>query len=131
MLASINSSSYINTLSLCLPTFCNSNITWICFFLQLELFLSSGTVCQSLYSLVAGIFGMNIPYTWNDNHGYVFKWVSQPLQKGRLPSINCGLSNQAVNFVPASQVVLVSGLFCAFMFVSIVAYARHKGLVGS
>ncbi|EEC76157.1 hypothetical protein OsI_13458 [Oryza sativa Indica Group] len=70
--------------------------------IQLELFLSSGTVCLSLYSLVAGIFGMNIPYTWNDNHGYVFKWV-----------------------------VLVSGLFCAFMFVSIVAYARHKGLVGS
>uniref|UniRef100_A0A0E0F471 Magnesium transporter n=1 Tax=Oryza meridionalis TaxID=40149 RepID=A0A0E0F471_9ORYZ len=66
--------------------------------IQLELFLSSGTVCLSLYSLVAGIFGMNIPYTWNDNHGYV---------------------------------VLVSGLFCAFMFVSIVAYARHKGLVGS
>ncbi|GJN23363.1 hypothetical protein PR202_gb11006 [Eleusine coracana subsp. coracana] len=70
--------------------------------IQLELFLSSGTVCLSLYSLVAGVFGMNIPYTWNDNHGYVFKWV-----------------------------VLVSGLFCAFMFVSIVAYARHKGLVGS
>uniref|UniRef100_A0A0E0IPU8 Magnesium transporter n=1 Tax=Oryza nivara TaxID=4536 RepID=A0A0E0IPU8_ORYNI len=70
--------------------------------IQLELFLSSGTVCLSLYSLVAGIFGMNIPYTWNDNHGYIFKWV-----------------------------VLVSGLFCAFMFVSIVAYARHKGLVGS
>lgn len=70
--------------------------------IQLELFLSSGTVCLSLYSLVAGVFGMNIPYAWNDNHGYVFKWV-----------------------------VLVSGLFCAFMFVSIVAYARHKGLVGS
>ncbi|KAK3146131.1 hypothetical protein QOZ80_3BG0261980 [Eleusine coracana subsp. coracana] len=70
--------------------------------IQLELFLSSGTVCLSLYSLVAGVFGMNIPYTWNDNHGYIFKWV-----------------------------VLVSGLFCAFMFVSIVAYARHKGLVGS
>uniref|UniRef100_J3LSQ0 Magnesium transporter n=2 Tax=Oryza brachyantha TaxID=4533 RepID=J3LSQ0_ORYBR len=70
--------------------------------IQLELFLSSGTVCLSLYSLVAGIFGMNIPYTWNDNHGYIFKWV-----------------------------VLVSGLFCAFMFVTIVAYARHKGLVGS
>ncbi|KAF0914675.1 hypothetical protein E2562_031136 [Oryza meyeriana var. granulata] len=70
--------------------------------IQLELFLSSGTVCLSLYSLVAGIFGMNIPYTWNEDHGYVFKWV-----------------------------VLVSGLFCAFMFVSIVAYARHKGLVGS
>ncbi|EMS62342.1 Magnesium transporter MRS2-I [Triticum urartu] len=70
--------------------------------IQLELFLSSGTVCLSLYSLVAGVFGMNIPYTWNDGHGYVFKWV-----------------------------VIVSGLFCAFMFVTIVAYARHKGLVGS
>ncbi|XP_010274193.1 PREDICTED: magnesium transporter MRS2-2-like isoform X2 [Nelumbo nucifera] len=43
--------------------------------IQLELFLSSGTVCLSIYSLVAGIFGMNIPYTWNDDHGYVFKWV--------------------------------------------------------
>ncbi|KAF9617542.1 hypothetical protein IFM89_037354 [Coptis chinensis] len=42
--------------------------------IQLELFLSSGTVCLSIYSLVAGIFGMNIPYTWNDNHGYMFKW---------------------------------------------------------
>ena len=44
--------------------------------LQLELFLSSGTVCMSIYSLIAGIFGMNIPYTWNDDHGYMFKWVS-------------------------------------------------------
>jgi len=45
------------------------------FVMQLELFLSSGTVCLSVYSLVAGIFGMNIPYTWMDNHGYMFKWV--------------------------------------------------------
>ncbi|KAL0367118.1 UNVERIFIED_CONTAM: Magnesium transporter MRS2-2 [Sesamum radiatum] len=37
--------------------------------IQLELFLSSGTVCLSIYSLVAGIFGMNIPYTWNEDHG--------------------------------------------------------------
>ncbi|KAK6138723.1 hypothetical protein DH2020_027534 [Rehmannia glutinosa] len=44
--------------------------------IQLELFLSSGTVCLSIYSLVAGIFGMNIPYTWNENHGFMFKWVS-------------------------------------------------------
>ncbi|KAF4347939.1 hypothetical protein G4B88_014946 [Cannabis sativa] len=44
--------------------------------IQLELLLSSGTVCLSIYSLVAGIFGMNIPYTWNDNHGYMFKWLS-------------------------------------------------------
>nr|CAD1819838.1 unnamed protein product [Ananas comosus var. bracteatus] len=43
--------------------------------IQLELFLSSGTVCLTLYSLVAGIFGMNIPYTWNDDHGYIFTWV--------------------------------------------------------
>lgn len=43
--------------------------------MQLELFLSSGTVCLSIYSLVAAIFGMNIPYTWREGHGYVFKWV--------------------------------------------------------
>lgn len=43
--------------------------------LQLELFLSSGTVCLSVYSLVAAIFGMNIPYPWRENHGYIFKWV--------------------------------------------------------
>lgn len=44
-------------------------------YVQLELFLSAGTVCLSIYSLVAGIFGMNIPYTWNEHHGYMFKWV--------------------------------------------------------
>ncbi|CAL9078441.1 unnamed protein product [Musa textilis] len=70
--------------------------------IQLELFLSSGTVCLSLYALVAGIFGMNIPYSWNDNHGYVFKWV-----------------------------VGISGLVSGFLFIFIIAYARHKGLVGS
>lgn len=43
--------------------------------MQLELFLSSGTVCVSIYSLVAAIFGMNIPYTWNENHEHMFKWV--------------------------------------------------------
>ncbi|RDX98382.1 Magnesium transporter MRS2-2, partial [Mucuna pruriens] len=66
--------------------------------IQLELFLSSGTVCLSFYSLVAAIFGMNIPYTWNENHGYMFKWV-----------------------------VIVSGVFSALMFVMITAYARKKG----
>ncbi|KAI8561166.1 hypothetical protein RHMOL_Rhmol04G0316500 [Rhododendron molle] len=70
--------------------------------IQLELFLSSATVCLSIYSLVAGIFGMNIPYTWNTGHGYMFKWV--------------------VGF---------SGLFCAILFVLIIAYARYKGLIGS
>ncbi|KAK9097696.1 hypothetical protein Syun_024741 [Stephania yunnanensis] len=70
--------------------------------IQLELFLSSGTVCISIYSLVAGIFGMNIPYTWNDNHGYMFKWV-----------------------------VIVTGVVCAALFILIISYARYKGLVGS
>ncbi|XP_027364969.1 magnesium transporter MRS2-2-like isoform X2 [Abrus precatorius] len=70
--------------------------------IQLELFLSSGTVCLSFYSLVAAIFGMNIPYTWNENHGYMFKWV-----------------------------VIVSGVFSAVMFLMITFYARKKGLVGS
>ncbi|XP_023515198.1 magnesium transporter MRS2-I-like isoform X2 [Cucurbita pepo subsp. pepo] len=70
--------------------------------IQLELFLSSGTVCMSIYSLVSAIFGMNIPYTWNDDHGYMFKWV-----------------------------VIVSGVACALLFVVIVYYARLKGLVGS
>ncbi|XP_034686549.1 magnesium transporter MRS2-I-like isoform X2 [Vitis riparia] len=70
--------------------------------IQLELFLSSGTVCLSIYSLVAGIFGMNIPYTWNDNHGFMFKWV-----------------------------IIVTGVSCALLFIVIMSYARHKGLVGS
>ncbi|KAJ8764590.1 hypothetical protein K2173_006462 [Erythroxylum novogranatense] len=70
--------------------------------IQLELFLSSGTVCLSVYSLVAGIFGMNIPYTWNDNHGFMFKWV-----------------------------VIITGVVCALLFALIMSYARSKGLVGS
>ncbi|KAK1379913.1 Magnesium transporter [Heracleum sosnowskyi] len=70
--------------------------------IQLELFLSSGTVCLSIYSLVAAIFGMNIPYTWNKHHGEMFKWV-----------------------------VIVSGIASAVLFVLIISYARLKGLVGS
>ncbi|XAR49034.1 hypothetical protein NMG60_11032056 [Bertholletia excelsa] len=68
--------------------------------IQLELFISSGTVCLSIFSLVAGVFGMNIPYTWNDNHGYMFKWV-----------------------------VIVTGVSCAVLFFLILTYARSKGLV--
>ncbi|CAH2043504.1 unnamed protein product [Thlaspi arvense] len=70
--------------------------------IQLELVLSSGTVCLSIYSLVAGIFGMNIPYTWNEGHGYMFKYV-----------------------------VILTGTLCAVVFVMIMSYARYKGLVGS
>lgn len=68
--------------------------------IQLELFLCSGTVCLSVYSLVAAIFGMNIPYPWKEGHGYLFKWV-----------------------------VIVTGIACGSIFLSIMTYARHKGLV--
>lgn len=70
--------------------------------IQLELFVASGTVCLSVYSLVAAIFGMNIPYTWKENHSYMFKWV-----------------------------VMVTGMVCGSLFLAIMTYARHKGLVGS
>ncbi|XP_071738202.1 magnesium transporter MRS2-I-like [Rutidosis leptorrhynchoides] len=70
--------------------------------IQLELFLLSGTVSLSVYSLVAAIFGMNIPYPWNNNHGYAFKWV-----------------------------VILAGVLSASIFMSITTYSRHKGLVGS
>ncbi|XP_051120855.1 magnesium transporter MRS2-I-like [Andrographis paniculata] len=70
--------------------------------IQLELFLSSGTMCLALYSLVAGIFGMNIPYTWNDDHDYMFKWV-----------------------------VILTGIMCLVVFAFIMSYAKYKGLVGS
>ncbi|MCD7472482.1 Magnesium transporter MRS2-I [Datura stramonium] len=70
--------------------------------IQLELFLSSGTVCLTVYSLVAAIFGMNIPHPWRKDHGYLFKWV-----------------------------VMLAGIASASVFLSIITYARHKGLVGS
>ncbi|EYU17897.1 hypothetical protein ABFS82_14G202900 [Erythranthe guttata] len=70
--------------------------------IQLELFLSSGTVCLSVYSLVAAIFGMNIPYPWRESHGHLFKWV-----------------------------VMLTVLASGSIFMSIISYARHKGLVGS
>ncbi|CAN1270746.1 Magnesium transporter MRS2-7 [Linum perenne] len=70
--------------------------------IQLELFLSSGTVCLSVYSLVAAIFGMNIKYTWKEGHGYIFKWV-----------------------------VMFTSTLCSSLFLVILFYARQKGLVGS
>ncbi|KAM7253881.1 hypothetical protein ACFE04_031563 [Oxalis oulophora] len=70
--------------------------------IQLELFLSSGTVCLSIYSLVAAIFGMNIPYTWKTGHSYMFKWV-----------------------------VIFTTVLCVSLFMLIITYARYKGLVGS
>lgn len=37
--------------------------------------LSFGIVCILMYFMIVGIFGMNILYIWNDEYGYVFKWV--------------------------------------------------------
>eukprot|EP00249_Psilotum_nudum_P021185 c28010_g1_i2 orf=1184-2419(-) len=70
--------------------------------IQLELVLSSGTVVMSIYSLVAGIFGVNIPYPWNFDHPFLFKWV-----------------------------ILLTGIGCAVIFSGIMTYARYKGLIGT
>ncbi|GMP56200.1 hypothetical protein CsSME_00020773 [Camellia sinensis var. sinensis] len=70
--------------------------------IQLELFLTSAGISVSLCSTMAGIFGANIPFTWNSNHSYVFKWV-----------------------------VIVPVAFCTCIFILIIYYARCKGLVGS
>ncbi|XP_061353431.1 magnesium transporter MRS2-I-like [Gastrolobium bilobum] len=70
--------------------------------IQLEMFLNSGDLSLSFYSLVTGIFGMNFPFSWNQNHGYLFKWV-----------------------------VTFTGVFCTVLFLVIVTHARKKGLVGS
>ncbi|PWA74939.1 magnesium transporter MRS2-I [Artemisia annua] len=68
--------------------------------IKLENFISSGNLCMLIYSLVTAIFGMNIPYKWNQDHGYMFKWV-----------------------------VILSGAFSAALFLLIVSYARLKRLV--
>ncbi|XWS13769.1 hypothetical protein CRYUN_Cryun36dG0066600 [Craigia yunnanensis] len=70
--------------------------------IQLELILCSGNVCLSIYSLVTALFGINFPFTWNHNHGYMFKWV-----------------------------VIFSGILSAIPFILIMYYARLKGLIGS
>ncbi|KAF5951411.1 hypothetical protein HYC85_009355 [Camellia sinensis] len=44
--------------------------------IQLELLLTSAGISVSLCSTMAGIFGANIPFTWNSNHGYMFKWYA-------------------------------------------------------
>ncbi|KAI3459456.1 hypothetical protein Pfo_016119 [Paulownia fortunei] len=68
--------------------------------MQLDLFLSTGNLSLSVHAMVCGILGMSIPYDWNNNHGYLFKWA----------------------------VILTSSL-SGLLFVLIIAYARRKGLV--
>ncbi|CAM6035520.1 unnamed protein product [Sphagnum compactum] len=70
--------------------------------IQLELVLSSATVVVAIYSLVAGIFGVNIPYMWNQNHSYIFKWV-----------------------------VILTGIVCVTIFLAVLGYARYKHLIGT
>ncbi|KAM0028374.1 putative magnesium transporter MRS2 [Helianthus debilis subsp. tardiflorus] len=97
--------------------------------IQLELFLLSGTVSLSVYSLVAAIFGMNIPYPWNKNHGYMFKWVCMsPL------SLCASILNKCtkdVNKCFFLKVIMFAAMVSASVFMSITTYSRHKGLVGS
>ncbi|KAI4311308.1 hypothetical protein MLD38_036214 [Melastoma candidum] len=69
--------------------------------IQLELILTAATISLAIYSLVGGYFGMNIPFAWNEGHGYLFKWVA-----------------------------IVTGALCTVVFLFILAYARHKGLIG-
>ena len=97
---------------------------------QLELYLSSGTVCLTIYSLVAGVFGMNIPYTWNDKHGYMFKWVVLFSLVNLAPDYKLHLYRRLCVFL-FCQVVIVTGAFCASLFVVLMTYASYKGLVGS
>jgi len=75
---------------------------------QLELFISAGTVCMSLYSLVAAIFGMNIPYTWKaPGHEHVFKWVCTY----HLQQYEKGISNILTNFCQINK------RMCMYQFV--------------
>lgn len=70
--------------------------------IQLELILSSATVVVTIYSLVAGIFGMNIPYDWNIGHPDAFTWV-----------------------------VAGTGITCLVIFIAVLGYARYKHLIGT
>ncbi|KAG0458373.1 hypothetical protein HPP92_023530 [Vanilla planifolia] len=69
--------------------------------LELDLFLNSANGALSINSLISATFGMNLPFSWNENHGYIFTWV-----------------------------VILSCVVSAMFFVAVIWYARHKGLVG-
>lgn len=43
--------------------------------MQLELTLSAGNVVAAVFSLVAGIFGMDTPLGWNEDHPEAFTRV--------------------------------------------------------
>ncbi|MED6119870.1 hypothetical protein PIB30_015822 [Stylosanthes scabra] len=68
--------------------------------IKLELVLSSGNLCLAIFALVTDIFGLSFPYDWNKNHGFLFKWV-----------------------------IIVTATCTASLFLTIIAYARKKGLL--
>eukprot|EP00270_Netrium_digitus_P005561 TRINITY_DN17424_c0_g1_i1.p1 TRINITY_DN17424_c0_g1~~TRINITY_DN17424_c0_g1_i1.p1 ORF type:complete len:485 (+),score=127.18 TRINITY_DN17424_c0_g1_i1:223-1677(+) len=67
--------------------------------IQLELVLSMATFVVSIYGVVAGIFGMNVPYSWND-HPEMF-----------------------------NRVVFVSLGGCVACFVGLVGFAHLRGVL--
>ncbi|XP_071938023.1 magnesium transporter MRS2-I-like [Coffea arabica] len=70
--------------------------------MEVELFLSVLFICLSIYSTVAQLFGMSIPYSWNFGHGHLFKWA-----------------------------VIIPGLFSSFLFICVISHARRRGIIGS
>lgn len=71
-------------------------------FIQVELVLSAAAASIAIHSMVAGIFSVSVPYTWNYGHPETFKWVAS-----------------------------VPGMASVILFVGIIWYARKKGLLGS
>eukprot|EP00850_Spirogloea_muscicola_P016772 SM000139S00089 [mRNA] locus=s139:71615:75400:+ [translate_table: standard] len=67
--------------------------------IQLELILNTATMVVGIFTAVTGIFGMNIPYDWNDDPS-AFAWV-----------------------------IIVSTAGCLASFFSLVGYARYRRLI--
>ncbi|KAL9809844.1 Magnesium transporter MRS2-8 [Arabidopsis thaliana] len=68
--------------------------------IKFEIILTAGSICVSVYSVVVGILGMNIPFPWNIKK-HMFKWV-----------------------------VSGTATVCAILFVTIMSFARYKKLFG-
>eukprot|EP00850_Spirogloea_muscicola_P007824 SM000040S14836 [mRNA] locus=s40:613736:617601:- [translate_table: standard] len=67
--------------------------------IQLELILNTATMVVGIFTAVTGIFGMNIPYDWNDDPS-AFAWV-----------------------------IIISTAGCLASFFSLVGYARYRRLI--
>eukprot|EP00271_Cylindrocystis_brebissonii_P022873 TRINITY_DN8999_c0_g1_i1.p1 TRINITY_DN8999_c0_g1~~TRINITY_DN8999_c0_g1_i1.p1 ORF type:complete len:445 (+),score=89.31 TRINITY_DN8999_c0_g1_i1:69-1403(+) len=67
--------------------------------IQLEMVLNAATTMVAIYSVVVGLFGVNIPYDWNTVDG-VFEWI-----------------------------VIVTTVVCAVVFVALICYARYRRII--